>query len=141
MTDRTHRPYLVTWWLKRRDRKLVLEWLRDEWEAHSDDKYASQLEEHNRVFIAEGIDPAGSWWFNVVMSYWQRAHVLGIDTPAGQQQLMKVAATILDCCATMTRVYGEPPVPGYPSGTIVLPPSRRAIGGEDSVPEPSPIEE
>lgn len=111
------RPYLVSWWLKRKDRKHVLEWIRDEWAAHSDDKYASQLAQHERVFREEGIG-VDSWWRNIVLQYWQRATLVGIDTPEGQQLLMKTATTILDCCATMIRVYGDPPLPGYPSGEI-----------------------
>lgn len=116
---KSRRKFLVTWWLDRRDRKRVIEWVRDEWEAHSDEKYASQLPQHEKYLLEEGVGP-DSWWRNIILQYMHRAHIVGLDTPEGQQLLYKTAATVLDCCSTSFRVYGDPPLPGYPSGEIHL---------------------
>lgn len=111
------RPYLVSIQTTRRERKRSLEWLRDEWKVYADDKFADQRPGHDDQLRESGVGPEG-WWRNQVLQYWQRAHVLGLDTPLGRQALIKGCAAYHGLVESMMRVYGDPPKPGVPSGEV-----------------------
>jgi hypothetical protein len=108
------REFLITWRTDRRDRKRVLEWVRDEWALYADrrnDPNVADVEKHLLVDnpLTEG------WWHDVVWQYMRRAEVFGLETPKGRQQVMKAVATMIDLAACVVRVYGDPPSPGEAS--------------------------
>jgi len=111
------RKLLVTWYTDRRERKRVLEWIRDEWAGYADARNREQLTQVLQLMKDEGVGK-GSWWFMVTMGYLDRAEKFGLETPQGRQAVMKATATMVDLAATMIRAYGLPPLPGYPSGEI-----------------------
>lgn len=110
------RDFLISWKIgrDRRDRKIVVEWVRDEWERYATAKNAEELGTKDRMMHEGGVGP-GSEWNDLVNQYLKRASVFGLDTPKGRQQAMKSATTLLDMLACMVRVYGEPPEPGEAS--------------------------
>lgn len=112
------RPFLISWTVPRDrpDRKIVLEWVRDEWERYADDKNSTveQLATKEAWVRDTGIAD-GSQWFGVIFQYLHRAELFGIDTPKGRQQMMKACTTILDMAAAVVRVHGRPAEPGEAS--------------------------
>lgn len=115
------RPYVVSFLCQRKERKRILEWLRDEWKLYADPKFDEHRESdphyHDHAMAEQGVGPE-SWWRNQVTQYIHRAHTLGLDTPAGRQALIKGMAAYEGMLGCMIRVYGTPPKPGYPSGEI-----------------------
>lgn len=113
----SRRPYLITWYTDRKERKKVLEWIRDEWAGHADLRNKDGRLDALEHMIDSGVGER-SWWFGVTLNYLIRADKLGLDTPAGRQAVMKATGTMVDMAATMIQAYGLPPLPGYPSGEI-----------------------
>lgn len=116
------RSLIVTFLVKPSSRFRVLKWIKDEWRLYADDKNdsmkAGHSENHDDRWMREGgISPEGDWQRQITQ-YWDRANALGLSTPAGRQSMMKSLTTVIDCAAAMVRVYGDPPLPGYPSGII-----------------------
>lgn len=102
-------------------RHKVLMWVREEWEKYGNAKLNDRgiwSEDLNDQMLREGGLRQDGYWFNQVWQYWARAEVLGLDTPAGRQQAFKAITTMIDCGSAIIRVYGNPPLPGYPSGEI-----------------------
>lgn len=96
-------------------------WLSRELACYADPKWDTDpatRQGHDERMASEGVGPE-SFWRDQVMQYVHRAHVLGLDTPRGRQVLAKGFAAYLGMCESMTRVYGEPPQAGVPSGEIV----------------------
>jgi len=111
------RDLLVLFTLKRPERKRVLEWLREEWEHYANAKQDDYRPAHDATLAREGIGP-GSWWESEVLRYMHRANVLGLDNPLGRQAACKGMAVYVDMCAAITRVHGDPPKAGVPSGEL-----------------------
>lgn len=116
------RPYLITFLTRNAARKRVLEWIFQEWEKYADARNDANegRETFDKHMLEEGVG-SESVWFNTIAMYMHRAHLFGLETPQGRQAMMKAAATMVDCAASMVRVYGDPPTPGYPSGEIHVP--------------------
>lgn len=117
MSDRMNAALIVSFPLRRRSRVRVLQWAKEEWHKYADPKWDDVREDHDVFMEHEGVGPEG-WWFNQTLQYMGRAHALGLDTPNGRQHLMKGLTTYIDMCASMVRVYGDPPKAGYPSGEV-----------------------
>jgi hypothetical protein len=107
-------------------RYRVLSWLKREWDEYADAKMAGMNLHDDKWMSETAFAPDGDWQRQITQ-YWGRANALGLDTYAGRQAMMKSITTLIDGAAAMIRVYGDPPLPGYPSGEIHM--SRR--GGED----------
>jgi hypothetical protein len=112
------RDFLISITTWRRERKRILEWLRDEWRLYADVKFDDQRSKHDAHMADTALEPDG-WWRNQVLQYVHRAQVLGVDTEAGRQAAVKGLAAYHGMCESMVRVYGNPPKPGVPSGEIV----------------------
>ena len=117
MADVLRNRIVVAFKLHRRSRVRVLQWVKDEWEKYADPKFDHTREEQDEIMRTEGCGP-GTWWHNQTLQYFVRANLLGLDTLAGRQTLFKGITTYIDMCASVQRVYGDPPKPGYPSGEI-----------------------
>lgn len=113
------RDYLVTFRVPWRERKRILEWLRDEWHDYADSKFdhATDRPAHDERLRDEGIGPDAFWRLQV-FQYVQRAHVLGLDTARGRQALIKGWAAYGGLLESMVRVYGDPPPAGVASGVV-----------------------
>jgi hypothetical protein len=63
----------------------------------------------------EDIGPEQADW---VAMYIHRAHVLGLDTPLGRQNLAKALMTLTSFVEAAVRLHGPLPHPGVPSGEV-----------------------
>lgn len=116
--DKMKRPLMMTNVAYRRSRIRWMQWLRDEHGDYADPKFDDIREaEHDPHMKDEGVGK-GSWWENQVFQYVGRADTLGLDNPLGRQALMKGLACYTGMIESMIRVYGDPPLPGVPSGEI-----------------------
>lgn len=107
--------------IRSRSRFRVLTWMKEEWVRYADLKLLEGdvwSESKNDDWMRSGgISNEGDWQRQIT-AYWDRANAYGLDTLEGRQALMKSILTLVDCAASMIRVYGDPPEPGYPSGEI-----------------------
>lgn len=106
------------------ERRIVLDWIRQEQLKYANDKFGftagGPVDDHDESMRKHGFsskDPE-AFWFRQVTQYFTRAEIFGVDTPKGQQALLKGLVTLFDCCACMVRIYGLPPAPGHTSGEI-----------------------
>ena len=95
-------------------RIMVQHWLDGERE-YATTKLPDQFED-------EHLDPAQVRQF--VDQYLDRAVVFGLDVPQGRQALMKALMTLQRFAEAAVRNYGLLPVPGVPSGEIMMPTPR-----------------
>jgi hypothetical protein len=117
LSDVLRSRLIVAFDLHRRSRVRVLQWVKKEWHDYADPKFDESREEHDANMRTEGCGP-DTWWYNQTLQYMVRANILGLDTLAGKQLMLKGLATYIDMCASVQRVYGNPPKAGYPSGEI-----------------------
>jgi hypothetical protein len=108
-----------------RGRHRVFEWMKGEFESYADPKHEGYREGGKEyignVWMREtGMQPDGEW-VRQITQYFDRANAYGLDTLQGRQAVMKSITTLVDCAASMIRVYGQPPPPGYPSGECIQP--------------------
>jgi hypothetical protein len=93
-------------------RNRVFAWLDVEWAQYADRKNADYREAQREAWDSDH-------WVTIVENYLGRALSFGLDTLQGRQAMMKSLAAHVDACAWMIQKYGEPPMPGHPSGEIV----------------------
>lgn len=110
------RSLIVSFIVHKRERAHVLQWLKDEWDKYANKKF-EETDIGDKWMEETGFSFSGDWQRQITQ-YWTRANALGLDSPAGRQAMLKSITTLIDCCASMERVYGPPPLPGYASGEI-----------------------
>jgi len=70
-------------------------------------------DEHTR----QGVSQDG-WWWQQLINYFHRAHILGLEHPGGRQALAKFTATACGLLESVIRVHGTLPPAGVPSGEL-----------------------
>lgn len=96
----------LLWWLNFERNYQIEKW-------GSEDGYGAIDDNH----IKEGFGE-DSWLWQQTTNYVGRVRMFGFDHPLGRQAYMKLIATLVGLGEAMYRVYGEPPIPGVPSGEI-----------------------
>lgn len=96
----------------------IVKWLHDEREYQTNKfDYTEQDDTHTRDFLNGLVLTSGElFWDRQINTYIHRAQVLGIDTPAGRQAVLKAAATTVAFAESVVRMYGIVPEPGVTSG-------------------------
>lgn len=111
----------ITFRSRRRERVIVLTWLQRELEEYADAKFNENdtwtAQQADDVHTRDGVG-GDSWWLRQIEQYLGRADVQGLDTLGGRQALFKACTTMLGLLESTVRVYGPPPRPGVPSGTV-----------------------
>lgn len=101
-------------------RIIVGDWLSTERREYADQKYRRDGENWGRLLLdmgSFGISDMGQWK-QTLDRHLERAQLLGVETPAGQQEFGKFIVTALSCFEACVMVNGRPPMPGLPSGMI-----------------------
>lgn len=95
----------------------VRSWLRKEWnyiEKKHDLRSPEGLEIQHGMTRSFGSEE--DRWKIRLEQYYNRARVLGLETPAGRQALAKFVATAVGMLDDVITVYGHIPAPGVSSG-------------------------
>lgn len=79
------------------------------------DKFGVELDDAHAMQAANG---DWDYWDQQFATYFGRVQQLGLSTPAGQQALAKLVATMCGFLEAVVRVVGDLPEPGYSSGEI-----------------------
>lgn len=113
------RDRIVVFLAARRERRVWLEWLRDEMKLYTDEKFNANEEWWpTRDEWTRGGVGNDSEWMRQITQYLGRAEALGLDTPQGRQAVFKSFATYVGLIESVICVHGDPPPPGVPSGEI-----------------------
>lgn len=94
-------------------------WLTRERNTYADAKWDGNFDDRKRAEVRS--DPHitdENWWMDFLPSYWQRARVLGLDTPQGRQALAKLIVTYCSLLECAIEEFGDLPAPGHSSGNI-----------------------
>ena len=92
----------------------IRRWLREEW-PYQELKFG----EADRFKATDTFGQSDDEWKRSLDQYYNRARVLGLDTPAGRQALAKYVATAVAMLENVITVHGHLPTPGVPSGENV----------------------
>lgn len=97
-------------------RSLINVWVRVEQARYADTKWKERDKDATRL-MTEGLRP-GTWWRDFIDQYIHRAAILGVNTPLGQQALMKALVTLHAACTAMVVATDGVLLPpaGLPSG-------------------------
>jgi len=105
----------------------VLAWVQGEQDAWATEKYSPDDEDARTKVLASVARTYGAkhalekdaGWQLRMSNYLSRALTLGLDSPAGQQALLKFASTAVALVASASRVWpGVMPRAGVPSGEL-----------------------
>lgn len=91
----------------------LLWWLNTE-RSYQNEKFGTELDDKH---IQEGFED-DSWLWQQTTNYVGRVRMLGLEHPLGRQAYLKLIATLVGLGEAMYRIYGEPPIPGVPSGEL-----------------------
>lgn len=112
------------------ERRIVLEWILEEWDTYASPKFVDQRNETDEKEISMREDgwEHGGFWNRQVNQYLDRSGHYGIDESSerAKQAAMKAATTLLDGLACMIRNHGLPPAPGRSSTETEIPWERDA---------------
>jgi hypothetical protein len=85
---------------------MTMSWLVRE-SKYVRDWFSSDEDDKN---TREGL-AVNSWWYRQLRKYWHRAHLRGLNTPVGRQQLGKYVSTAFHLAISRTNIWGTPPYP------------------------------
>jgi hypothetical protein len=97
----------LLWWINTERNYQIEKWGSD------DGGYGAIDDKH----IKEGFGE-DSWLWQQTTNYVGRVRMFGLDHRLGRQAYMKLIATLVGLGEAMWRVYGEPPIAGFPSGEV-----------------------
>lgn len=117
------------------EREIVLEWILDEWNHYSNEKFGftdnHKVDDHDADMAEKGWDShRQAFWPRQVLQYMDRARMFTVGEQGaigdgdvlgakGRQAAMKMATTLLDGLGSMIRQHGLPPAPGHTSGDVL----------------------